>query len=253
MPRLHILSDIQAEFEAYRGADVSADVVVLAGDINHGVKGLEWARGSFPNSPIIYVAGNHEYYGEAIPKLTDQLRSRARSLDIAFLENEETHICGVRFLGCTLWSDLQLFGNAPWVVDAVRDAMIDYRSIRVSPEYRRIRPLDTIRWHRESVSWLAKAATSADPTVVVTHHAPNARSIAPKYAEDPVSAAYASDLTHLIEQLAPALWVHGHTHYSIDYEVGRTRVVSNQRGYSDGEDVRFDPELVIELSPDLGP
>ncbi len=98
-------------------------------------KGLEWARGSFLDSPIVCVAGNHEYYGEAIPKLTDQLRSRAESLDIAFLENEETTIAGVRFLGCTLWTDLQLFGNAPWVVDAVRNAMIDYRSIRVSPEF----------------------------------------------------------------------------------------------------------------------
>jgi predicted phosphohydrolase len=220
---------------------------VLAGDIDHGTKGLDWARAAFPHHPIVYVAGNHEYYGEAIPKLTDELRTRAAVLDIAYLENDVADVAGVRFVGCTLWTDLELFGPHPWVADAVLEAMVDYRSIRVSPQYRRLRPGDTVRMHRTSRQWLEQVLTeSGAGTVVVTHHAPSARSLSPRYAQDPVSAAYASNLDVLVETYAPALWIHGHTHYCVDYTIGSTRVVSNQRGYRD-EGLGFIPDLVVEV------
>ena len=247
LTRLHVLSDLHREFASHHAEAVDADVVVLAGDIDHGLKGLDWARASFPHLPIVYVAGNHEYYGEALPKLTDELRTRAASLDIAFLENEVADVAGMRFVGCTLWTDLELFGPHPWVADAVLNAMVDYRSIRVSPQFRRLRPGDTVRLHRESRQWLLDAVGAPGrKTIVVTHHAPSARALSPRYATDPVSAAYASNLDALVEALAPALWIHGHTHCCVDYTIGVTRVVSNQRGYRD-EDIGFVPDLVIEV------
>jgi predicted phosphodiesterase len=98
LTRLHILSDLHCEFDQYRAQPVDADVIVLAGDIDHGTKGLEWARSSFPHNPVICVAGNREYYGKALPKLTDELRARSTSLDIAFLENDVVEIGGLRLL-----------------------------------------------------------------------------------------------------------------------------------------------------------
>ena len=222
-------------------------MVVLAGDVDHGTKGLEWARSSFPHQPVVYVAGNHEYYGEALPKLTDELRARAVSLDIALLENDVVDLAGLRFAGCTLWTDLGLFGPHPWVADAVLNTMLDYRSIRVSPQYRRLRPADTIRIHKHSREWLESTLRDPGPaTVVVTHHAPSARSLSPRYAQDPVSAAYASKLDDVVAELAPTLWIHGHTHHCVDYTIGRTRVVSNQRGYRD-EEIGFVPDLVVDI------
>lgn len=50
----------------------------------------------------------------------------------------------------------------------------------------------------------------------------------------------------------PALWVHGHTHMSVDYMVGSCRVVSNPRGYREGgdsfENKAFDPGLIVEVT-----
>jgi Icc-related predicted phosphoesterase len=70
------------------------------------------------------------------------------------------------------------------------------------------------------------------------------------FRDDPVCAAYASDLDAFIEQAQPQLWVHGHIHSSRDYRVGRTRVVCNPRGYVPFEpNAGFDPALVIELDP----
>jgi hypothetical protein len=44
------------------------------------------------------------------------------------------------------------------------------------------------------------------------------------------------------------LWVHGHTHNAVDYQVGQGRVVSNPRGYVGREPVlAFDPELVVQV------
>jgi predicted phosphodiesterase len=85
------------------------------------------------------------------------------------------------------------------------------------------------------------------PHVVVTHHAPSARSLAPATAHLPVSAAYGSHLDGLVEASGAALWVHGHTHHPVDYKIGATRVLSNPRGYP-GEPVEgFDAGLVVEV------
>lgn len=47
------------------------DVVVLAGDITEGTKGLPWARETFPDKAIIYVDGNHEFYRQNWDKHVD--------------------------------------------------------------------------------------------------------------------------------------------------------------------------------------
>ncbi|MGZ5780867.1 MAG: metallophosphoesterase, partial [Burkholderiaceae bacterium] len=86
-------------------------------------------------------------------------------------------------------------------------------------------------------------------TVVITHMAPSRLSVAEQYATDEVSAAYASNLDHLVEQAD--LWIHGHMHDSFDYRVGKSRVVCNPCGYmSRGgtpENFRFDPNYIVDL------
>jgi Icc-related predicted phosphoesterase len=62
-----------------------------------------------------------------------------------------------------------------------------------------------------------------------------------------LNAAYASDLSDVIEQGRPALWLHGHTHDSCGYQVGSTRIVCNPRGYED-ENPKFDPALVVKVT-----
>jgi predicted phosphodiesterase len=71
--RLHILSDLHVEFEAFVPPSTSSDVVILAGDIHVGNRGVDWAKATFPNQPVIYILGNHEYYGKAFPKHSDDI------------------------------------------------------------------------------------------------------------------------------------------------------------------------------------
>ncbi len=227
--RLHLLSDLHLEFRPYDEPAPAADVVVLAGDITPGVRGLEWARTRWPATPVVYVAGNHEYYGDALPRLTDRLRWQAGERGIHFLEGDAVEIGGVRFLGCTLWSDFEVTGDPVVAAATAAAVMADYRKIRVSPEYRRVRPDDTAALHARSRRWLEEeiAAGRAVGAVVVSHHAPSLRSVPPQYRTDPVSAAFASDLEELVERSGAALWLHGHTHHCVDYRIGRTRVLAN--------------------------
>jgi len=84
-------------------------------------------------------------------------------------------------------------------------------------------------------------------TVVVTHHLPHPRSVPACFDGEPTNAAYASELSGVIEAGAPALWVHGHTHDSCDYLIASTRIISNPRGYAD-ENGGFDRTLVVSIS-----
>ncbi|HEX7240133.1 MAG TPA: metallophosphoesterase, partial [Longimicrobiaceae bacterium] len=200
--------------------------------------------------PVVYVAGNHEYYREAIPRLTGRLREAAGLWGVHFLEDAAVVLGGVRFLGCTLWTDFDLLGERMACADAAKAGMNDFRLIRKSPELRRFHPRDARLLHRRSVRWLREALETPfdGPTVVVTHHAPSARSCAPHFREAPLTAAYASDLEWMLDGSA-ALWAHGHTHRCVDYAVGGTRVVSNQRGYHpDGGVDGFDPARVVEVA-----
>ena len=247
--RLHILSDLHLEFGPVKIPPTNADVVVLAGDIHLGREGRRWARKQFADQPVIYVLGNHEFYRHSLPGLTELLRQETERSHICLLENSAVEINGFTFLGCTLWTDFQLSGIPAAAMQTAEGFMSDYHIIRFNPEHRLLRARDTVRLHSESVAWLRAALAKCERsrTVVVTHHAPSSRSEASYHADSPLKSAFASNLDSLIKQSGVPLWIHGHTHYNVDYVIGSTRVLSNQRGYPDQLCEGFNPSLVVEI------
>ncbi|HEX9937414.1 MAG TPA: metallophosphoesterase [Longimicrobium sp.] len=245
--KLHVVSDLHAGFAPYEPPDTGADVLVLAGDVDVGVRGMKLAQQWARERPVIYVAGNHEFYGESIPRHISRLADAAAGTEVRFLENEAAVVGGVRFLGCTLWTDFDLFGERMRSAAAAKAVMNDFRSIRVDPVYRRFDPVDAMGLHGRSLRWLLQRLDEPfdGPTVVVTHCAPSLRSVKPLHRSDPVTAAYASNLDALLDGRA-ALWIHGHTHFCCDYADGGTRVIANQRGYPH-EDTGFDPAFTVEV------
>jgi Icc-related predicted phosphoesterase len=250
---IHVVSDLHNEFEVFEPEVSGADVVVLAGDIDVGTRGIEWAARTF-KVPVVYVAGNHEFYRDVWHKLPPRLAAAAAATaQVRLLDDSATVINGVRFIGSTLWTDFELFGQERLerAMDASLDIMVDYRVIKVEDEsgVRRLGPRDTIERHH--VSRAALERLLAEPfngaTVVVTHHLPHWGSVHERWRSVLSSAAFASDLDELIKRYQPALWIHGHTHDSADYRVGATRVVCNPRGYvRDG--VRENPDFIADLN-----
>ncbi len=246
-----------------------ADVLVVAGDIADGrVAGsLEWLRREVSELPIVVVLGNHDSYGADIVANVEMARAAARRLDIHLLENEAVEIGGVRFLGATLWTDYELYveTRSTWeraeyerdrYMATARVSLRDHMEIWMNVVEDAIRrrlfsPADALEIHRQSLAWLeaelAKPFTGTGATVIVTHHAPHPWSVEPRFQGDPVTPAFVSDLSSLIECWQPDLWIHGHTHANFDYRVGRTRVLCNPHGYGVENDSGYRPDLVVEV------
>lgn len=247
--RLHILSDLHLEFGVFEPPDTDAYVVVMAGDIHVGRNGRTWIRQRFQDKPVVYVLGNHEFYRNAIPALTETLCRESEGSHIHLLERSVIEIEGITFLGCTLWTDFRLGGDSSAAKVAAEETMSDYKLIRVSPEYRRLRAQDTAKLFVLSMEWLKKELAERDPSrvVVVTHHAPSPKSIPPYHKGSDLNPAFASDLEAFVADSRVPLWIHGHTHYCCDYRIGETRVLSNQRGYPDAIAETFVPGLVVQI------
>ncbi|MGD2055245.1 MAG: metallophosphoesterase [Gammaproteobacteria bacterium] len=246
--KLHILNDLHVEFGDFAPPATDADVVILAGDIGVGLEGLYWAGGRFPDRPVIYVPGNHEFYRHDIT-LIAELKARAPE-NIHILNDDPVVIDGVRFLGSILWTDFALYGAAErsLAMQVARQRVTDFSLIRYRG--RSFTPEDASTLHTNSRDWLA--ARLAEPfegrTVMVSHHAPSPRSVHPRYAANPLTPAFASDLEALMEAGRIVLWSHGHMHESYDYAVHGTRVVCNPRGYApQALNPDFRPAWVVEI------
>ncbi|WP_417513000.1 metallophosphoesterase family protein [Marinobacter sp.] len=245
--RLRILSDLHVEcFQEGRDLpEVAADVVILAGDIHRTAEGLAWAAERFAGQEIIYVPGNHEFYGTSMPEARKALLAEARHFGIHLLDNATVDIGGVRFHGTTLWTDFGLYHGQPNCdpVETERRAlafMPDFRIIQ-QPAGEVFSPAESQMLHAEAIAWLEVALSepSPGPRVVISHHAPLPECIPPKYQGDALSPAFASNLRALMGKMD--LWVHGHVHEPVDLQVEGTRVFANPGAYPK----EYDPPLFV--------
>lgn len=246
--KLHVLSDLHIEFGPFDPPPTGADVVALAGDTHLGVKGITWALEHF-SAQVIYIAGNHEYYKQHLGRNLQRMRDAAKGTNVHFLENNTVTIEDIAFIGCTLWTDFNALGDPATAQQRAAETMADYRAIKTAG-YRALRPYETAQIHARSVAWLVEELDRGrdEKIIVVTHHTPSLKSTPDRFRHDPLSASFSSDLDHLVEVSGAPLWIHGHTHDSFDYQIGRTRVIANPRGYVGVEpNPRFDPGLTIEV------
>jgi len=227
------------------------DAVIIAGDICQEIgAGVRFIVEAGLNcKPVIYVAGNHEYYTrERDAELAAGRAVAAATPNVHLLECDSVRLGGVEVLGCTLWTDY-LYAGAERRAEAMRYAgqrLNDHRTITNGPS--RWSPQDALDEHMGSRAWLARQLKrrGRHRRVVVTHHAPSRMSVQPQYKEDLLTAAFASDLDALLAKAT--LWVHGHLHAPSDYVLHGCRVVANPRGYMGvREDKAFNPALVVEV------
>lgn len=259
--RIQLFSDLHFEhfrrgYDTLGKVDVhpQADVVVLAGDIDSGESAIQRAAALAQEygKPVIWIAGNHEFYQDDYLRLIEKYRA-SQAAGVHFLQDRWVEIDGVRFCGAILWTDFRLYegsGRLPTVEDALRvgnRVLNDFRAIRYCGFP--FAAEKSMALHATSRAWLETVLDEpfAGKTVVITHHAPHPRSIHPRFSygraavlaspqplpgENPNwtgNVCFASDLTPLLEKTD--LWVHGHIHDSMDYQVGRCRIVANPRGY----------------------
>ena len=229
-------SDLHLEFggDVVPTPDDDADVMVLCGDIIviDDIAPLEQFLTGW-KKPVLYILGNHEYYGgqpmnETEERLIEHLSHHLPNVHV--LRNEAIEIGGVNFFGGTMWTDF-----------ADRDGLAMLRARFVMNDYRRIRPTanrylapeDTVAMHEIFVAkvraWFNLPLPG--PRVVITHHAPTQNPTSRFKGSELQPAFNSMDMEALILTHEPALWLYGHTHECDDHVLGKTRIVSNQSGY----------------------
>ena len=252
-----ILSDLHLEFrwDEQRGVGSThrfidslnpegVDVLILAGDIcmyKQAVDAMSLICRRFKDSDVIWVCGNHEFYSSDRATVAARVREAlAQNRNLHHLDCEAKVIRGQRFVGATMWF--------PWndINPQIEFFMNDFRVIK-----------DLRKWVYEEnlrATNMFMGSVNEDD-VVITHHLPSRRSIAPQYSQSDLNNFFLCDMEKFIVDRGPKLWVHGHTHESFDYEIphtgnsGRTtRVVCNPRGYFPHDlNPNFDKEKVIEI------
>ena len=225
-------------------------ILVLAGDtvasdqreaITPWIKDL-----SQRHRAVVMVTGNHEgYHGTRELATAYWKYVAALNKDLHVLENDTLHIDDVRFLGTTLWTNLD-------------EPLAEFHA-REMNDFDFTSGWSIAQWkyaHSVAVDYLTTALANkfVGKTVVVTHHLPTFSSVRPPYVGNYGNSGYASNLDNMISYNEIALWCHGHTHLSSDYMAGDTRIVCNPHGYfpsrkgsTDRRNREYDANKVVDV------
>lgn len=247
--KIAIASDIHLEFgmiddEIFENVD--AEVLVLAGDIgiHRWFKRKDAAIIDFFEynclknfEHVIYIMGNHEHYKGLFNDTAKFIRECIPE-KVHFLDREYAFINDVKFVGCTLWTNYN--NTDPLAMYKARQKINDHRVIKykVDNRYRKFLPEDALTTHIQDLHFIKEELKFSNifetKVVVVTHHLPVQECIPQRFRETVYhdnNGAYANHLEEFILEYEPTLWIHGHTHDSVDIELGNTRIVCNPRGY----------------------
>ncbi len=279
---IQLLSDLHLESNPHFSPQPApgADLLVLAGDIGSYQNGSLLSSLNIPDfglarfsplpadqggagwpTPVFFIPGNHEYDGLDFDATEARLRDTCARLGLVWLERQSVVLQGVRFVGCTLWTDFDalttdLARTRPvTLAEQLKVREKSFRAanfyLRKNHSFRNGEPLlaDAVREHGlNSQVWLRQAlAVPFDGvTVVVTHFAPSLRSADPRYGLVPGTTGFCNALDDLFP--AAKLWLHGHLHCPSDYVAQGCRVIANPLGYArKGEQAAFRPGHCIAL------
>lgn len=245
-PRVLTIADLHLDIWLAKGRDpftsfdpdllASLDALIIAGDLSNKPK-VRWPKmlahlaRYVPAERIYLFPGNHDYYDHVLNG-DDRLAAICEDAGANFAQKQVLQFGDCRYLCCTLWTDFALTGATEACMYQASQAMNDYHYIRwaAGGGFRKITPIDVLRTHTDHRAWLEArlAEPFAGRTIVMTHHAPLADCITD---DSPVHAAYASDLSQLIETYQPDEWLFGHTHHHIAFQHGKTRLHNISLGY----------------------
>lgn len=253
--KITVCSDLHLEFGEWPVLENTdnAEVIVLAGDIIvasilEAVDDNSWrlpVKQKFEAfmedlankwKHVVVIAGNHEFYHGKFVKSLEVLKEFYTSVaeNVHFLERDFVVLDGILFLGGTMWTNMDnLDGSTMFTAQMM---MNDYRQIvDDSAGYTKLKPAKTVSRCIETLQTFHKyleAMPAFEKVVVVTHHAPTFKSVAPMYVESELNGAYASNHSEFIlDRPRIKLWIHGHMHNYNDYEVDQCRVICNPCGY----------------------
>jgi predicted phosphodiesterase len=225
---------------------------------------------AFPH--VLYVAGNHEHYHGDFKFTVDNLKRKLAIYEnIQVLDKEVFKLGDVTFVGSTLWTDMNnedpltlfhikqgmndfkviknsnryVYRNVP-VYEYDADTGFVARNeagqqiqigMKKKEEVSSFSPEDAVEEFRKCFDFIKHVVSEVKPDekiVVVGHHTPSMQSCVEAYRGDTLmNGGYHNNLDeYIMDHPQIVLWTHGHTHETLDYTIGDTRIFCNPRGYA---------------------
>ena len=182
----------------------------------------DWCSGNFKETVVI--PGNHDYYRLWLDEDTI-------SEPINYAIRKNVHCCNnvvfqledVDLICSTLWSELN-----PRYERALCSMLPDFQAIFL--EGRQIGSKDYCRMHKTALSFLKTAveASTSRHIVVATHHLPSNAVVADCFKNSVLNSGFVTELGPWIASSSIDFWIYGHSHISIETEIGKTKILSNQ-------------------------
>jgi predicted phosphodiesterase len=230
MTRIRLLSDLHLELHKLNPGDLNfkktADIVILAGDIGNPYSD-EYENLiqilMLTHSKVIIVAGNHEYYSSRpMTEIDDNIRKLCDD-DVHFLQKDSLIIDGIKFVGCTLWSQVEDPALCKYMNDFEKIHQMTFQKYNTE--------------HQSHKEWLVNEVmmekNGYDKLCVITHHLPSYSLIDLKYVDDPLNPFFASHTFSAVDHKNIDVWCYGHTHTAGKNNIDGVDFHCNPRGYAD--------------------
>lgn len=244
--KIQIISDLHLEFknDISQVLHCTCDMLIIAGDVLPGPKVFNQLTQIYKfhkSKPrIIFIPGNHEYYGYSKHELDTSFETFDYMDDIYILNN---HI--VEFVN----DDLTILGGTGWWDES--NGKIGFNHVQSLNDFKLIKDIYDndrgIEWGKECRTFFEEGleCVTTDKVICVSHNGPTKKSH-PKYHGSHLNTLFQNDWKDLIEYYQPDYWIYGHTHEYMDYKVDKTRCICNPMGYP-REPNEFYPSLTIEI------
>lgn len=177
--RLLVMSDLHLEFDSFElPVDLDFDVAIFAGDIWKPIaNSVHWLslqrHAALQARPVIFVPGNHEFYGAQLNSSRKDGRELADQLGIHMLDPGVVTIGGVRFIGATLWTDFKLLGRPIAAKKAALRGLNDFQLIKIE-ENERFNPVHLERLHTLDLAFIEDNLAQEFPGPDSRGHSPRA-------------------------------------------------------------------------------
>lgn len=244
--RVKILSDLHLNaYDKFQYIPLDEEVCILAGDIGEGMEGVKWALRNIPNHiRVLYVPGNHEYYGHEYFTLNNAFKvHNNKGTHVRVLLNESEIWGGVKFVGSTLWTNFNYYSGEfsyrhaeAWKKGLNDSGWIKYGNHNISIN-------NMVSLHQDALDFLAKE----EGDVLITHYCPHT-SVHERWLNHQLTPGFASRIPYNIMSKF-GIHIHGHTHDFFDYTTpdGR-RTICNPKGNDIWDDSKFQPNFILEIA-----
>ncbi len=202
--------------------DTNPDIFVIAGDLHLHEKCIDTLKyiDSVVSVPVLFVAGNHEYYGIRKDLLDTQFKTLNSEMKHVRVLNRDTFkLDGITFAGATGWWDVPMMRSH-------RHALNDFNRIYDIGDNDH-----GTAWGIKDREWFETILSKYINVVCISHNAPSWKSILPQYLSSDINECFANKWDAMIHKYQPIAWIHGHMHNTIHYNIGETQIGCNPYGY----------------------